>query len=200
MDWRWEDRMPSEEDDGRKPWFEVGEDLFEAAKRHVMIMNEASRSDFTDGNREGFALVLLASGAAGAMDIPESVSSAIVASVFSNIASAKDAYGFIVSAIITTRRPSKTDHITKQLVMGEMNMDDLKPEDKRASLVTFLTTRDGNGIWINNFLKQNKKGSPQEAILLDSDPDRVELEPAEIMEGDDWKTFYAKSLNFWKAV
>jgi hypothetical protein len=191
MDWRLEDHMPSEGDDGRRPWFNEGEDMFAAAQRHVSLLNEAARADCQDGSKSGFILVLLSNGSSGAMDVPESVPSAVVESLCHDIASNKDVYGFIMVAFICTRRPSRTDHITKQLLMGEMNMDDLRPEDKRMSLVVFLTTKDQHGVWINNFLKNDDKSG----VTL---PDRVELEPSETMLGDDWKTFYAKSLNFWK--
>jgi len=188
--------MSSEDDGERKPWFEVGEDMFEAAKKHTIILNEAARGDFEDGDMEGFSLVFMADGTTGAMDLPENAPAAQVAAVFTEIAATKNVYGFAVSACIETRRPSKTDHITKQLVLGEMSIDDLRPEDKRKSLVTFLTVKKGDGIWINNFFKKDDKITSQEAILQTTD--RVELEPAELIEGDDWMMFYGKSLNFWK--
>ena len=196
MDWTWEDHMPEDETGERQPWYVEGEDKFEQARKSALNMNEAAKADFEDGARNGLALLLMEDGQVGATDLPESTNDGMVLEALVDMVSVKNVYGIIITACIETRKPAKNDHITKQLVLGEMTMNDLRPEDKRKSMVVVLTTREGRGLWVNNFFKIDSKATTQESLL--NDAEGVVLEPSDIIEGDDWKAFYARSLNFWK--
>ena len=51
------------------------------------------------------------------------------------------------------------DHVTKQIVMGEMGVSDLRPEDREEALLVSIQSRDAQGIsWVHPILRDAKAG------------------------------------------
>jgi hypothetical protein len=51
------------------------------------------------------------------------------------------------------------DHVTKQILLGEMGVSDLRPEDRNEALYVSIQPRDGQGTsWVNPILRDIKTG------------------------------------------
>ena len=81
-----------------------------------------------------------------------------------------DVVGVVHVCEAWTRFGGSKDHITKQIMMGEMGVSDLRPEHRGEALFTAIQSRDGRSFcWIDPILRDAKTGkvSLREGFKLD---------------------------------
>lgn len=70
-----------------------------------------------------------------------------------------DIIGIVHIAEAWTRFGGRGDHVTKQLMLGEMGVSDLRPEDRGEALFVSMQSRDGHSkCWVEPIVRNAKEG------------------------------------------
>lgn len=76
-----------------------------------------------------------------------------------NLIQGSDAVGIVHIAEAWTRFGGRGDHVTKQLMLGEMGVSDLRPEDRGEALFVSMQSRDGHSkCWVEPIVRNAKAG------------------------------------------
>ncbi len=72
----------------------------------------------------------------------------------------QDIIGAVHIAEAWSRFGHVKDHVTKQIILGEMGVSDLRPEDKSEALLVAVQSRDGkSSCWIDAIIRNKENGS-----------------------------------------
>ena len=91
--------------------------------------------------------------------IPPKVEHSQVNASIKNAVQEHNLYGIILIGESWTYSIKDKDHTARQLLNGEMSVSDLRPEDKRESLIVHMENRDGDCLVYLNEIIRNSAGA-----------------------------------------